>query len=124
METNINDTIYKKQSLHPIMRQMDRVHTLTFSNFNIYFIIIIFVACLKKHLHNSDNTASDGRVISELWIWKDLEGNNRGLILGCYVSTRLERLMKTMKYLGEDNRSPSRDLNYRPPPPSNTRQEC
>jgi hypothetical protein len=58
---------------------------------------------------------SNGRVISEWWIGKYLEGSGRGLILRYYPGIRLEGLRKTTKSFGQDSRFPSRDLSPGPP---------
>jgi hypothetical protein len=47
----------------------------------------------------ADYVASNKRVIREWWIWKDLEGRGRGLILRYYPGIHLEGLRKTTKTL-------------------------
>jgi hypothetical protein len=44
-----------------------------------------------------------------------VEGSDRGLILRYYPGTCLEGLRKTAKNLGQDIRSPDRDLKPEPP---------
>jgi hypothetical protein len=47
----------------------------------------------------ADYVASNKRVIREWWIWKDLEGRGRSLILRYYPGIHLEGLRKTTKTL-------------------------
>jgi hypothetical protein len=64
---------------------------------------------------NSDCTAYNEMVISEWWIWKDVEKKGRGLILSYYPGIYFEGLRKITKNLSQDSRSPGRDLNPEPP---------
>jgi hypothetical protein len=49
------------------------------------------------------------------WIGKDLEESDLGLMFMHYPGMRLEVVRKTPKNLSQDNPSPGRDLNPRPP---------
>jgi hypothetical protein len=54
-------------------------------------------------------------MISERWTGNDLEGSGRSLLFDKYPDIHLEGLTKIKKNLCQDSRSPSRDLNARPP---------
>jgi hypothetical protein len=45
-------------------------------------------------------------MMGEWWIWKDIQGSGRGLILRFYPSICLEGMRKTTKNLSQDIRSP------------------
>jgi hypothetical protein len=55
--------------------------------------------------------ASNGRMIGECHIVKDVEGSGRGLILRRYPVICLDGLGKITKTLNQDSMSPCRDLN-------------
>jgi hypothetical protein len=55
------------------------------------------------------------KVMSELWIGKNLEGSGRGLILRYHPGICLQGHRKSTKNLGQDNQSTCRDLNPGPP---------
>jgi hypothetical protein len=61
---------------------------------------------------NSDCKTSNGTTIMN---WKGCGKKRLWPNLKCYSSTCQEWLRKTMKSLSQDNRSPGRDLNHRPP---------
>jgi hypothetical protein len=65
-----------------------------------FSVTYLFICGLfNKAVSSLDCIASNGRVINEWWIGKDVERSGRGLILRYYPEICLERLRKTTKTL-------------------------
>jgi hypothetical protein len=77
------------------------------------FIYLQFI--LRSYFRNYDFTSSNERVMSELWIGKDFDGNGRGLIWSYYAGTCLEGLRGTTKNLSQDSQSPGWSYGLRSP---------
>jgi hypothetical protein len=80
----------------------------------VVVVVVVVVIYLKTLFSNFDYSASNERVICELWIKKDVEGTGHVLIKDLIPS-------KTSSNHRQDSRSPGRDLNW---DLLNTKQEC
>jgi hypothetical protein len=78
-------------------------------------IIILLLLSVYLWCCISDYTISNGRMISEQWIWKDVEGYNHGVIWGIILTYFPGETEETRINFSEDSQSPGWDSNWESP---------